>query len=216
MKRTISAVLLLSMFLALAACGGGDNTQPTSTTQTLSNPLFDGDIEQTPTADIVTQGMSFPTIQSVFAGIDPVTGTETRAFLDFPLNGVVPANAVIVSASLDIFINSIQPTVGSIPVRIDLVDFQPPNLIASDFDRTILLPQASLSTTIFQSDLGQHVILDVTPLMKEAQFRLQPDFQVRILEDLGIVNPGLIEIDDSTATPDDRASFAPLLTVTWF
>jgi len=216
MKRTISAVLMLFMLLALAACGGGDNTQPTITTQTLSNPDADGDIERTLTADIITQGMSFPTIQSVFAGIDPVTLTETRAFLNFPLTDVVPVNAVIVSATLDIFINSIQPTIGSIPIRIDLVDFQPPTLIASDFDRNILLPLASLSTTIFQSDRGQHVIIDVTPLMREAQLSAQPDFQVRILEDLGIVTPGLIEIDDTTATPTDRANFAPLLTVTWF
>ena len=216
MKRTISAVLMLFIFLALAACGGGDNSQPTSTTQTLSNPVFDGDIERTPTGDFITQGMSFPTIQSVFAGIDPVTGTETRAFLNFPLTGVVPANAVIVSASLNIFIRNIQPAIGSIPIRIDLVDFQPPILVASDFDRNILPPLESLSTTIFQSDLGRHVIIDVTPLMREAQFRTLLDFQVRILEDLGIVTPGLIEIDDSTETTADRESFAPLLRVTWF
>jgi hypothetical protein len=208
---------MLCVLLAMTACGSGDNTQPTTTTQTLSNPDADGDIERTPTVDIITQGMSFPTIQSVFAGIDPVTLTETRAFLNFPLTGVVPVNAVIVSATLDIFIKSIQPTFGSIPIRIDLVDFQPPiPLFASDFDRNILLPLASLSTTIFQSDRGQHVIIDVTPLMNEAQFRALPDFQIRILEDLGIVNPGLIEIDDTTATPADRANFAPLLRVTWF
>lgn len=216
MKRTIFAALMLFMLLALAACGGGDNSPPVSTTQTLSDPVFDGEIERTPTADIIRQGMSFPTLQSVFAGIDPVTGTETRAFLNFPLTDVVPVNAVIVSASLDIFIKSIQPTTGSIPILIDLVDFQPPTLVASDFDRTILLPLASLSTTIFQSDLGQHVIIDVTPLMKEAQLRTLPDFQIRILEDLGLVNPGLIEIEDSTATPADRTSFAPLLRVSWF
>lgn len=218
MKRIVSAVFLLCMLLALSACGGGDSGPPTITTQILSDPVFDGDIEQTPTAVIVTQGMSVPTVQSVFAGIDPVSLTETRAFLDFPLNitGGVPGNAVIVSATLDIFINSIQSQASTIPIRIDLVDFQPPTLIANDFDRTILLPLASISTTIFQSDLGRSVAIDVTPLMKEAQFRGQPDFQVRILEDLGVVTPGLIEINDTTATPADRASFAPLLRVTYF
>jgi len=218
MKRILSSVLMLFALLALAACGGGDNSQPTSITQTLSNPDYDGDIERTSTTDIITQGMVYPTIQSVFAGIDPVTGTETRAFLDFPLTGVVPVNAVIVSASLDIFIKSIQPATGSIPILIDLVDFQPPTLIASDFDRAILRPLDWLSTTIFQSDRGQHVIIDVTRLMRarQAQFQPPPDFQIRILEDLGIVTPGLIEIDDSTATIADRESFAPLLKVTWF
>lgn len=217
MKRTISAIVMLLMLLTLAACGGGgDNSPSTITTQILSDPALDGDIERTPTADIVTQGMS-PTVQSVFSGIDPVSGTETRAFLTFPLTGAggVPGNATIVSASLDIFINSIQPTIGSVPILIELVDFQPPTLIASDFDRTILLPLVTIATTIFQSDLGRHVTLDVTTLMKEAQFRGLPDFQIRILKDPGIVSSGLIEIDDTTV-PADRPNFAPLLTVTFF
>lgn len=220
MKRIISTVLMLFMLLALTACGGGDSVStPTFTTQILSDPLVDGDIVQTPlNVFTVTQGMSIPTVQSVFAGIDPVTLNEFRTFLDFPLTGAggVPGKAVIVSATLDIFINSIQPLTGTKPIRIDLVDFQPTTLVATDFDRTILLPLAFITTQIFQTDNNKHVVLDVTSLMKEAQFRGQPDFQIRILEDLGIVIPGLIEIDDTTATTADRASFAPLLKVVYF
>ena len=73
--------------LGLAGCGGGgdDGPPPAFTTQIFSDSSYDGDIEQTgPTSFTVTQGMS-ATVQSVLAGIDPVAGTEFRAFLDFPL-----------------------------------------------------------------------------------------------------------------------------------
>ena len=54
------------------------------------------------------------------------------------------------------------------------------------------------------------VTIDVTSLMIEAQRRNLPNFQIRILEDLGIVRPGLIKIDNTTAAT------APLLEVTYF
>jgi hypothetical protein len=60
---------------------------------------------------------------SVLAGIDPDTGFESRAFLDFPLTGAggIPGSAIINSATLDIFINSIsiRPAASSIPIRIE-------------------------------------------------------------------------------------------------
>jgi len=204
---------MLLMLLTLAACGGGDSSSPpTTTTQIFSDATADGDISLT-TGNVVT--ITQNNTQSVFAGINPTTGTEFRAFLNFPLTGAVPVNATIVSATLDIFIFSIQLTTGSVPILIDLVDFQPPTLFASDFDRTILLPLVSISTTIFQSDLGRHVTLDVTALMKQAQISGQPDFQLRILEDPAAVSDGLIEIDDTTVVAD-RPNFAPLLTVSYF
>jgi hypothetical protein len=54
----------------------------------------------------------------------------------------------------------------------------------------------------------------VTALMVEAQRRQLSDFQVRIMEDLGPPIPVLMIIDDSIGA--DRASRAPLLTVTYF
>lgn len=217
MKRTILAALMLFITLALTGCGdGGSSPPPAFVTQISSDPVFDGDIVQyfNTGSLTVTQGMS-PSVQSVFAGVDPATGDEFRAFLDFPLS-TVPANAVIVSATLDIVIKSIQPLVGTIPIRIELVSFQPPTLLASDFDRAILLPLAFTAITppISPADLGTHVIVDVTRLMAEAQFRGLANFQIRILEDFGIVSPGLIEINDTTGV--NRGSFAPLLEVTYF
>jgi len=217
MKRTILAALMVFITLALTGCGdGGSSPPPTIVTQILSNPALDGDIVDLTGVRTVTQGMT-PTVQSVFAGRDPVTGEEFRAFLDFPLTGAdgVPGNAVIVSATLDIFINDIQPLIGTIPIRIDLVSFQPPTLLASDFDRALLLPLATITTQIFQSDFSRHVLVDVTSLMAEAQFRGLDNFQIRILENfVGAPPPGLIEIDDRTGA--DRDLFAPLLEVTYF
>jgi hypothetical protein len=206
--------------ISLAGCGGGDGgggPPPVFTTQILSDPGFDGDIEATSPLPTITQGMS-PTVQSVFAGIDPVALTEFRAFLDFPLTGAggVPSNAIIDSAFLDFHVDSLQPGVGTIPILIELVSFQPPTLLATDFDRTLQRPLASVvvSPPISQADVGTNVSIDVTPLMIEAQNLGLVDFQVRIMEDLGPAIPILMEIDDTTGA--SRNTFAPLLTVTYF
>ncbi len=218
MKRTFLVVAMMCMILSLAGCGGGGSSAPpTVVTQILSDPAFDGDIALSSSGVFtITQGMT-PTIQSVFAGIDPATGTEFRAFLDFPLTGTggVPGNAVIVSAILDIFINSIQPPTGTIPIRIELVSFQPPTLVETDFDRTLQPPIifTTIEPPVFQADVGRHVAVDVTPLMEKAQQLGLPNFQVRILEDFGFVSPGLIEINDTTGA--NRGTLAPLLEVTY-
>jgi len=205
----------------LSACGGGgeiDGPPPTVTAQILSDPRFDGDIEQvSPNVYTVTQGMS-SAVQSVLAGIDPVGGTEFRAFLDFPLGGPggVPGNAIIDSAFLEVYIDSLDPSSGRLPIRVDLVAFQPPTLIDTDYSRSAQPALASvvLSPEISRRDVGTYVPIDVTPLMREAQRRGLADFQVRILEDLGPAIPVLMVIDDSTGS--NRRSFAPLLTVTYF
>ncbi len=217
MKKLFLAVSALFLIVMMAGCGGGDDAPAIISTQIISDPAFDGDIARDPVsgAFTVTQGNT----QSVFAGLDPVTGVEFRAFLDFPLTGVggVPGNASIVRATLDIFINSIspQPLVGTIPIRVDLVSFQPPTLVGTDFDRTI--QPALATTTIFppisQSDLNIHVPIDVTFLMREVQRLGLNDFQVRIMADFGTLS-GLIEINDTTGA--NRTILAPLLEVEYF
>jgi hypothetical protein len=215
-------VVCVAISIGLPGCGGGGGVSsappPAITTQILSDAALDGDIEQTsPTTFTVTQGMS-PVVQSVFAGIYPVTLTEFRAFLDFPLTGPagVPSNAVIESAFLDVLIDNLQPTTGTIPILIELVSFQPPMLIETDFDRTLQPPLAfvRVAPPFSQADVGTNVSIDVTSLLVQAQQLQLPDFQVRILEDLGPAIPVLIEIDDTTGA--NRASRAPLLTVTYF
>ncbi|HKT73872.1 MAG TPA: hypothetical protein VJQ47_13355, partial [Steroidobacteraceae bacterium] len=176
------------------------------------------DIQQTgPGTYVVTQGMS-STVQSVFAGIDPGGGTEYRAFLDFPLTGQdgVPGDALIQSAFLDLYIDDLQPTTATLPVLIELVSFDPPTLIETDFDRTQQPPLASItiSPPIGRSDVGNIASIDVTPLMQEAQRRGLANFQIRIMEDLVPAVSALMEIDDTTGP--DRQARAPLLTVTYY
>ena len=215
------AIAIACGAISLTGCGGNDGSggpPPAITTQILSDAAFDGDIEQTSaTTFTVTQGMS-ENVQSVFAGIAPGALTEFRAFLDFPLTGAggIPGDAMIESAFLDIHIDSLQPITGTIPILIELVSFQPPTLIDTDFDRTIQPPLAFIRVTppFYQADVGTNVSIDVTSLLVQAQQLQLPDFQVRIMEDLGPAIPVLIEIDDTIGV--DRGTFAPLLTVTYF
>lgn len=219
MKRTFLAVLAAFMILTLTGCGSHNDSTPVFVTSILSDPNFDGDIQLAPSGALINISQAVNT-QNVFAGIDPVTLDEFRAFLDFPLTGVdgVPGNAIIESAFLDIFINDIirQFPTDTIPVRIDLVSFQPPVLVEADFNRTLqpALATMTISPPISSADFGQHIKIDVTPLMIEAQRLGLVDFQIRIMEDLGTVAPGLIEINDTTGI--NRSTLAPLLTVTYF
>jgi hypothetical protein len=212
-------IALACGLLALSGCGyGNDGGGDSFTTHILSDPRFDGDIERvSPTEFTITQGMS-STVQSVFVGIDPVGGTEFRAFLDFPLTGSdgVPADAVIEEAFLEIYIDSLDPISGQLPVRVDLVSFPPTTLIETDYDVNLQPALASIRITpdITRADVGTFVPVDVTALMREAQRRGLDDFQVRIMEDLGPAVPVLMMINDTTGT--NRNDRAPLLTVTYF
>jgi len=215
MTKRFLAILLTCTILALTGCGGGSDAPPSIVTDILSDPVFDGDIARDPVSGLFTiaQGNT----QSVFAGVDPLTGVEFRAFLDFPLrvSGGVPPNVTISSAVLDIFIDSTlpQPLIGTIPIRIDLVSFQPPTLIETDFDLATQPARASITISPTISS-GNHVFVDVTSLMTLAQQQGLDDFQLRILLDLGAVSPALIEINDTTGV--DRGTLAPVLTVTYF
>ena len=218
------AFLLVCAALSVISCGGGGGgyagapPRTAITTQIISDPVYDGDIQQTsPSTFSVTQGMS-ASVQSVFAGIDPVTLTEYRTFLNFPLTGAsgIPSNAIINSAFLDIYINNVFPSNGTVPILIELVSFQPPTLIPTDYDRTIQPPLAyvRVAPPFNGSDIGTNVPIDITPLMVHAQLLGLNDFQVRIMEDLGPAIPVLIEINDTTGA--DRARRGPLPTVTYF
>ncbi len=222
MKRTFLAAMTVTLIFALTGCGNDHNNPPPPiATQIFTDQLVDGDIlvpfGLPASSGIVTNLTS--TIQSVFAGVVPATGDEYRAFLDFPLGGPngVPFNASIVSATLDIVIDSVSAG-AAVPITIELISFPPP-LIAADWDRGIQPPLASVlgpvitSADVFVAALNNHVFIDVTPLMVQAQVQALPNFQIRILEDSGAV-PGLIEIDDSTGA--NRLNLAPLLTVQFF
>lgn len=177
----------------------------------LSDASADGDIAYTPPSTFTIS--SALTSLNVLAGVDPSSLDEYRGFLDFPLGGSggVPLDATIVSATIEIVINSVTVTAfgDTVPMILDLVSFQPPNLISSDFDRSIQPPLLSDSFTFFTSDAGRSVSIDITPFMVEAQREGLPDLQVRLLLDFSATT-GLIEIDDNAAAT------APLLTVEYY
>lgn len=219
MKKLIITLLTL-MGLTLTGCGSDHHSSTLQPfyTRILSDASFDGDIAK-PAGNApvsITQGSA----QSYYAGFDPADGAELRAFLQFPLTGAggVPGDADIQSATLDILINSIHPNplFTTIPIRIDLVDLQPPVLFASDFDRTLqpALATKTIYPPISQTDFGHHVFIDVTSLLQEAQYLGLPIFQVRILVDPGAAASGLIEINDSTGV--NRSTLAPLLEVYYY
>ena len=120
---------------------------------------------------------------TVFFGVD--TGNSNipyyRSFLDFPLDGStgwppVPLNASIVSATLDLFVNSVS-FADTIPANIDLVYYPPAIGLTSSL--YYQAPYASRPVDFFSSDQSQFVPIDVTSLMAEAQFQSFSDFQVR-------------------------------------
>jgi hypothetical protein len=206
MTRKLIAALTVSIMLVLTGCGDS-NPPPSFSTRILSTVANDGDISVLNSVGQVTQGSQVnpANLASVFAGIDAATGTEFRAFLDFSLSGSsgVPRNAIIDSATLDIYIDSlaIQPAANSVPIRIDLVSFPPNPLLVSDFNGPIL---ATKRTFILRSDVNHHVRFDVTGLMAVAQAQVPSllDFQVRISEDIDALPDGafdgLVEIHEAT------------------
>jgi hypothetical protein len=210
MRKLFCVWLIPMLLLAFAGCGGDSESRSTFSADILSDQPSDGDIAFDPVSQTVTitQGP-----ETLFFGIDALDPNfpEYRAFLTFPLDGatgydVVPAAARIESATLELLIDTVSfaPVV---PTLLDLVSYPLNGLRDEDFDSVPLLTQA---LDIFASDLGRFVLIDVTPLMREAQLRGLPVFQVRFLLDLE-ADAGLVGIEDLPAV----AVTAPLLTVVY-
>ena len=215
MRRNLVWLVLAVLMLAITGCGSSGDDRVFVETVIASDPAVDGDIVdvagvQTPIVSLVQRDA----LLGVRAGVDISNDDVYRAFLHFPLASV-PLNARIESATLSMVIRSVTvlPPTASIPIRIELVSFTPP-LIPDDFDRILLPPIVSTSIVppISSLDVNREVVVDVTPLMVEAQFRGLDNFQVRILQqdDFTTQVPGLIEIDEATGANE------PLLTVVYF
>jgi hypothetical protein len=214
MRRLLS--LGVAVILALALAGCGDDDDHVFVAQILSDQQADGDIAFDPVLQtfIITNGPD-----TLFFGIDQSNpnNPEFRAFLDFPLDGsaggdVVPADARIRSATIELFINEVS-FAAVVPTLIDLVVFPITGLRQIEFDSDPLtFPDgrfASLSLDFLSVDQGKYVLIPVTSLMVEAQRRGLPDFQVRFLLDFVPGANGLVGIED---LPQVTVT-APLLTV---
>ncbi len=209
-RIVLYAVLVLALF-TLNSCRSKHDPLRTYDTEIVSDADADGDIGLA--LDDTYAISSVLDTGSVLAGVDPVTGEEFRGFLNFPLREVdgIPRNAVIESAPLESFIAGMsdsQP--GQIfPFLIDLVDFQPPYLVAGDFSRAIQPSLLTIPIDFYPSDEGHFVVIDVTELVDEAQYHGLPDLQLRFLLDFS-ADSGLIEIDDA------EVATAPLLRITYY
>jgi len=186
---------ILAVTLLIVSCGDGGNPQPVIEAHIFSDQPTDGDIAFDPVLQsfTVTNGP-----ETLFFGIDDLDPNlpEYRAFLDFPLDGstggdVIPANAGIVSATLEVFINEVS-FAPIVPTLLDLVSYPINGLRVEDFDSFPLLSQ---SLDFFASDLGTIVSIDITPLMREAQRLSFTDLQMRFVLDFG-TNVGFVGIED--------------------
>ena len=218
----LASCFIVVFVLFSIGCGGGDDRGPFVFTQ-LSDQNADGYISSE--LDLGTglpKVFSAAVTQSIQVGVDEFA-FEYRGFLDFPLAGL-PLNADVRYAEIEVFVNAV-PFAGNVPVLMELVDFQPPALIGSDFFRSAPEPflPPILSRDIFTFLPGDAIIdpvtgfpppvrIEVTTLVREAQFRGQPDFQVRLLLDpaLGTAPPRIAILDDGAADT------APLLYVEYF
>jgi hypothetical protein len=199
MWKKLSMVFAVLLALTLTGCGSSNSSPTIFTTQITSSASVDG--------YIVDSTPPFLGTASLFAGIDPVGGvSESRAFLDFDLRSL-PSNAVIDFAALRLYINNIQPGGASVPIRIELVEFPPP-LVGSDFN-TPAIGSSVVRDTIRTVDLGSnggYIDIPITSLVSTAWSRGN-FFQVRIMEDLGPVLPGTIEINETGFPPKLRVDF---------
>ena len=208
MKKILVLLVIAVVMLSVAACGGGDS-RTIFVAQTFSDQPADGDIAFDPVLQTFTISNGPDTL---FFGIDDLRPnlTEYRAFLDFPLDGssggdIVPADAVIVSATLELFINQMSFAT-TVPALIDLVQYPISGLRLQDFNSPPLLFRR---LDFFRSDQGKFITIDVTPLMREAQRLGLADFQVRFLLDFSVSDIGFVGIADRPSI----TVTAPLLTV---
>ena len=205
--RKLSLFSILAVMLLTLSCKGS-HPHPVIVARILSDQFADGDIALDPVQQTytITNGSN-----TLFFGIDDSDPNlpEYRAFLDFPLDGstgeaVIPLNAGIVSATLEIFINEVS-FAPIVPTLLDLVSYPIAGLRAEDYD---LAPFLSQSLDFFASDGGHFVSIDVTPLMQKAQNLGLTDFQLRFVLDFDAII-GFVGIEDLPNDPNT----APLLTV---
>ena len=147
----------------------------------LSDQPTDGDIAFDPVRGsyTITQGPD-----TLLFGIDFADPNEPeyRAFLDFPLDGstgqaVIPLNATIRSATLTVFVNFVD-FAAAVPVLLDLVEYSVAGLTPRDFAAA---PLAVRAFDMFHTDAGRDMVINITPLMVEAQRLGLADVQLRFL-----------------------------------
>jgi len=212
MRKLRTLAIAGALALVLAGCDDDDDDCCTFVIQTLSDQQTDGDIEFSPSAPPGSQYTIYQADEtdSVLFAVYP-DGTESRAFLDFPLDGSagggsVPLDAEIVSADIEVLVNNVE-LASTVPTLLELVSFPiTTGLTPTDFDSSPIASRTPFN--LFRSDIDNFVQIDVTSLMEETQRLGLPDLQLRFLLDFIEGAVGLVELYDG-----DDPSGAPLLTV---
>ncbi len=207
--KGVGALAIGILFVLWSGCGE-DYEAPLIIVDIMSDQFADGDIGYNPSPPPEgTYTISQADVTSnLFFGIDS-DGTEYRAFLDFPFDGstgggVVPPDAAIVSADIEVFVRSVEFS-SVVPTLMELVAFPTTGLTPMDFDSLPILARPPFH--VYRSDINRFIVIDVTSLMVEALNRALRELQVRLLLDFVPDAAGLVELDDSVS------SSAPLLTV---
>ena len=200
--RAVSACRLAAgaaiMALLFTGCGGGE-----------APVLFSADIPSNRAADgfvtrTVPPGAENAVILAldngaVQAGIDPATLSESRAFLDFPLDGAagVPPGARIQSAVVHLFVSRID---AASEFRFPLVlENVPPfaPLDASDFDAPAVSAVSVTQEISPTRDSGNFVYIDVGPLLREAIGGGLRRLDLRVSPGVPAAASGLVVIEDA-------------------
>jgi len=156
----------------------------------LSDPVSDGDIAFDPVQSVFIVTTN---VNSLFFGVDSFDRNlpEFRAFLTFPLDGsteqdIVPSGATITNATVEFFVTEVS-FAGIVPTFMDLIEYGFQNLLAQDFNAPVIDFRV---LDFFSSDVGNFVLIDVTPLMQTAQALDLFDFQIRLSLDDGVSGAG--------------------------
>ncbi len=159
------------------------------TVNILSDLASDGDIAFDPVFSSFTVTAGPPTVLFGIDSLD-IDLPEFRAFFTFPLDGatgqpVVPSDALIVSADVEVFVNLLD-FASAVPTFLDLVQYPFRNLAAVDFNAAVLATRPVFN--FLASDVGGPAVrIEVTSLMQAAQ--VPPalvDFQIRFSRDMSV------------------------------
>lgn len=172
--------------------------------------LSDGDIAFDPVRNFFTVTANTSTLFFGFDSLDPNL-PEFRAFITFPLDGfegreVVPSTATITNATMTLVVTSVE-FASVIPTFVDLVQYEFRNLVATDFNATVV----DFGTVNFLSSdqFLDFVVIDVTPLMQTAQAGNFLDFQVRLtLDGVSTLAGAQVARPEGTAKKLDRAAIS--------
>lgn len=207
--------MILAAFLVLALLGGcnsdnNDDPPQTYSMEFLSALSYDGYVGLSPYEEYTVH--TADATGKIEVGVDPNTSDEFRGFLAFDLrdNPWLPWDADIKEATLELYFRKARSDVPgtTIPLVMDLVSFEPPELRPTDFELSELPYLLSMPIDIMETETGYYMEFDVTSFLIEAQDQELNYFQLRFVLDLSVPG-GYVEIDD------DAEETAPYLSVTY-